>query len=229
MIVRKWMKWNIKVARPMFSINWKEVMKIRWTLFSFSWACYSSVQLGRSGSQNLRLWPKCAKIRQKSLSHFKIWQTVQIVTNCDKNRFVTFFSEKMCQELSNYDQFVFFVTKCDNLSSLPQISRASTVSYKETNEQDLAETLPESILQCVASIYTYVFLTMHYFYHFHKIYFSNLNLTYIPLIQFPKTFQLAEKWGLWSRTPSRKTEIATTTKYCDLWLFKRKEKLHRIN
>ena len=129
MIVRKWMKWNITVARPMFSINWNEVMKIRWTLFSFSWDCYSSVQLGRSGSQNLRIWPKCAKIRQKSLSHFKIWQTVQIVTNCDKNRFVTFFSEKLCQKLSNYDQFVLFVTKCDNLSSLSPGSPRFSFSF----------------------------------------------------------------------------------------------------
>ena len=109
MIVRKWMKWNIKVARPMFSINWNEVMKIRWTLFSFSWACYSSVQLGRSGSkiweydQNVpklgkkvchilkydklfKLWPICA------FCH-KMWQSEQpgIFSPQLRNRMLPFF------------------------------------------------------------------------------------------------------------------------------------------
>ena len=30
-----------------------------------------------------KIWPKCDKIQRKSLSHFKMWQTVEIVTNCD--------------------------------------------------------------------------------------------------------------------------------------------------
>ena len=40
-------------------------------------------QIGRSVVNIGKIWPKCDKILQKSLSHFKMWQTVEIVTNCD--------------------------------------------------------------------------------------------------------------------------------------------------
>ena len=90
MIERKWMQWNIKVARPMFSINWNKVMKIRWTLFSFSWACYSSVQLGRSGS---KIWeydqnvPKLGKKVCHILKYDKLFKLWPIVTKMALSHF----------------------------------------------------------------------------------------------------------------------------------------------
>ena len=72
--------------------------------------------------KNIELWPKCdkngLKFAKMSLSQFCQWQRVEIVTNCDKKGFVTIPSKKLCQAVSNCDQFELFVTNCDNLRSL---------------------------------------------------------------------------------------------------------------
>ena len=76
-------KWN---TEPMFQVphlsSWKSDT-IHTNSLVFLNLLKDRSQIGRNVVNICKIWPKCDKIHQKSLSHFKMWQTVEIVTNCD--------------------------------------------------------------------------------------------------------------------------------------------------